>query len=306
MNKYQKTIGVALGLVGTMFAVVSGFNTREVKAASGKESATAAWPPSPAEYVRNLDVECYRPSNLTPPINQIVGLNHLNPVLREMGVPDQKARVSYLEEVCVPVAKNGFIPPDNPLRLIQYTDLACYRADPLEETKVYKLRLSQLNPVLERLEDQEIKVGQLRQLCTPVEKRGAEVPDEVLRFIQHLDVACYEVRGEAMEVGLKLSHLNPLLRRMETHSAAVERPTRLCVPVAKNERIPPKEVLKLLRWVDLLKYRISLTSEVQVFGLRLRHLNPLFEDYRPFDVRLGGPTTLAVPVAKNGYFPPKE
>ncbi len=44
-------------------------------------------------------------------INQAVTLHHLNPVLRQMGLPAENVVVGGTTELCVPVAKNGFFPP---------------------------------------------------------------------------------------------------------------------------------------------------------------------------------------------------
>lgn len=263
--------------------------------------------PSPAAYVSSLDIECYRPENEAPPIDDTLILNHLNPVLLEMGIESEKAEVTELEEVCVPVMKNGVQPPDLARRFISYTDLACYQARSEEELGI-SLKLSHLNPVLQKMgfEDQEVYVARLAQLCTPVEKRGAAVPDRVARLVSQVDVACYDIEAKPVEASLKIDHLNPLLVDLPSHELRFGEAPQLCLPVAKDDRIPPDEILNIVQWVDLLKFRVDPSADVVPLQLTLRHLNPRFADYDRFDVSLPFPTTLGVPVAKNGVFPPKD
>ena len=55
----------------------------------GLSLETAAQPlPSPADFVRNLDVRCYQIPN-QPAINVPLVLTHLNPVFQQMGLPPE-------------------------------------------------------------------------------------------------------------------------------------------------------------------------------------------------------------------------
>lgn len=61
-------------------------------------------------YAAYSDVLCYRIRGRA--LDQELWLHHLNPVLREMGLPSEFVRVGETEELCVPVAKEDFFPPD--------------------------------------------------------------------------------------------------------------------------------------------------------------------------------------------------
>lgn len=56
------------------------------------------------------DVLCYRIRGRA--LDTDLWLNHLNPVLRAMGLPPEFVRVGATEELCVPVAKEDFFPPE--------------------------------------------------------------------------------------------------------------------------------------------------------------------------------------------------
>src|SRR4051812_5918647 len=88
-------------------------------------SARAQNPPSPFEFVSQLDFEC-RPAVGQPPAAQVF-LRQLNPVLVNR-LPNQVAMLGQLEDVCVPVAKNNQIPGPRALAIAEWADLACYAA----------------------------------------------------------------------------------------------------------------------------------------------------------------------------------
>ncbi len=66
-------------------------------------------PDSVLNIIQYSDVLCYPIQ--APALNQPVVLNHLNPVLRQMGLPAENVVVGGTTKLCVPVAKNGFFPP---------------------------------------------------------------------------------------------------------------------------------------------------------------------------------------------------
>ena len=73
--------------------------------------AKNGWFPPHHAYnqVAYSDVLCY---NLRGrPLNMDLQLDHLNPVLREMGLPPEFVFVGDAEELCVPVAKEDYFPP---------------------------------------------------------------------------------------------------------------------------------------------------------------------------------------------------
>lgn len=65
-------------------------------------------PDSVLRQVQYSDVLCYRLQGL--PLNKQLTLHHLNPVLKDMGLPPENVWVTDSEELCVPVAKNGDFP----------------------------------------------------------------------------------------------------------------------------------------------------------------------------------------------------
>jgi hypothetical protein len=301
MKNIQKALAAALCVGGAASAALSLFPSNPAQA----QLALAL--PTPLAHVSNLDVECYLPEGESQPLGEGLVINHLNPVLQDMGIGEQKIKVGKLEEVCVPVAKNGKLPPRLARRYIAYTDLACYEARSDQEMNL-SLDLSHLNPVLRELglPDEKVVLGQLEQLCTPVEKRGAPVPDPVNRLVSQVDVACYAIEGKPAEVGLTLGHLNPLLSALPRHEVRVRKARHLCLPVAKDGAFPPDDVLQVVQWVDLKKYDVEADADVPPIDLVLRHLNPRFEGLESFEVHLQRPSTLAVPVAKNKKIPPSK
>lgn len=147
----------------------------------------------------------------------------------------------------------------------------------------------------------------LEQLCVPVVKNGAKPPDTVRWLVEHVDMACYDIDPRGFQLfNLHLTHLNPVLRKMglKEQDVYAYKPERLCVPVMKNGKIPPDDALELIKWIDLEKYAIDPIGSTRPLPLKLSHLNPLFQDIGAFTIELLENEELAVPVAKNKYFPP--
>jgi hypothetical protein len=125
-----------------------------------------------ANLVSNLDVKCYRIESHQEVGGQQIRLTHLNPLFS--GLPPEI--VTFLgptpNQLCVPVMKNKVPPPDDVLRIIQYSDVECYdiRGLPLDK----QLRLTHLNRVLldMGLPPEFVKVTDTHKLCVPVAKNG--------------------------------------------------------------------------------------------------------------------------------------
>lgn len=66
-------------------------------------------PHSVYNQIAYSDVLCYQLRGL--PLNWHLRLDHLNPVLRAKGLPPEFVGVTDSEELCVPVAKEGWFPP---------------------------------------------------------------------------------------------------------------------------------------------------------------------------------------------------
>jgi hypothetical protein len=303
MKKFHKLLTGALAGLGLAAAAFSAIDSTPAQAQVPIPGPAPL--PSPRAFVSNLDLECYRPATTTPPLVDSLIINHLNPVLNEMGIKREKIAVGALDEVCVPVTKNKKVPPALPLRYLSYTDLACYKAKSEKPLDV-RLHLTHLNPVLREMgiSDADVVTGRLEQLCTPVQKKGADVPAYAKRLVEHIDVACYRIETQSSPFGLRLDHQNPLLSSYPEHHVKVRQARHLCLPVAKNDKLPPDDILKIVRWIDLEKFPIEDSAGATPLNLVLTHLNPLFADVSPFVVYAPRPSSLMVPVAKNSQFPP--
>jgi hypothetical protein len=268
-------------------------------------TARAQQPPTPYELVSQLDFEC-RPAQGVPPAPQIF-IRQLNPVLQNR-LPNQMAVLGPLEQVCVPVAKNGQIPSPRALAIAEMSDLACYRANagPVD----VDVSLSHLNPVLAGLPAEDVHMVGLAQVCVPVSKNDSPPPPAIKQIVAQLDVACYELAEATPSADrtLVLSHLNPVIKAFQFPNRTVEmkRAKQLCVPVAKNNEQVPPGVREIVQWVDFLKYRIDVVQgPVPPLPLWLTHLNPLFAGLERFPVLLANEELrLMVPVAKDGHIPP--
>jgi hypothetical protein len=259
--------------------------------------------PSPRAFASALDLECY-PSEGPPPVQQL-GIRQLNPVLKDR-LPNQQIQLGDLMRTCLPVAKNNNVPGDNLRRFISQVDLACYKAQAAPVNVPVNLR--HINPVLQGLPDNDVRLVELTQFCSPVRKNFAEIEPEVRRLVQHLDFACYrfEEPTAPANVNLWLSHLNPVVRAFGFPNRLVqlERSKHLCVPVGKNVQPIPEDVKDVVEWVDFMQYDMDVVTPVPEFQLWLQQLNPLFAGTPPTLTWLRRPTDLLVPVAKDDTLPP--
>jgi hypothetical protein len=260
--------------------------------------------PTPFALASSLDLECRRAAG--PPPAPAVLVRQLNPVLQPQ-IPPQQAVLGPLDEVCVPVAKNGQLPPPNALAINRWVDAACYEAEapPIN----VEVKLSHLNPQLTDLPDETVKIVKLAQVCLPVMKNHVEPPPAIKQAVAHFDFACYELEEPTQDPDrtLQLSHLNPVIQQMNLPNRLVEmkRAHHLCVPIAKNNQQVPPGIRALVEWVDFLKYRVVPTVPPPPLPLWLGHLNPLYAEVDPFfTVLQPDRLRLMVPVAKDGHIPP--
>ncbi|MEV0385779.1 hypothetical protein [Nonomuraea sp. NPDC050643] len=262
--------------------------------------AAALAPPTPRDFVSNLDLECFRTTEYQPPSTRLT-LRHLNPVLVDQ--PPVQVVLGPRGQLCVPVAKNGVIPPPGVLDYIRFVDLSCYRVSgPLSGKS---LALRHLNPVLQNLPGLNVTLLAPVQLCVPVAKNGVIPGPDVLRVISHIDLLCYAHQpNPAVGLPLTLTQLNPVLTsQIPTRSIRVTAARQLCVPVQKSSDEIPPDVLDLVRWIDLLKFDTDGIA-ISPVSLNLRHLNPVLANLPGEELRIISPSQLAVPVAKNGVIPP--
>jgi hypothetical protein len=268
--------------------------------ASGQPQPQAL--PTPLQFVSHLDLECFRTEPYQPPDTTIL-TRHINPVLADL--PEEEVRLGAREQLCVPVAKNHILPPDEVLAFIQYVDLSCYRIEgqPVDRT----LTLSHLNPQLVDLPRREIVITIPEQLCVPVVKNGVYPPDEILRLISYIDLKCYlEEPQEPLYKALTLSHLNPELAGLRPHDVRVTYNKQLCVPVQKNNEEIPPEVLRIVQWIDLEKYDIVTPPLLEPVRLTIDHINPSLKWLPTEEVTIQYGHQLMLPVAKDDMIPPAE
>lgn len=270
-------------------------------------AAVAAQPlPTPADFVRFLDLRCYDIPG-QPPINVPLQLDHLNPVFVQSGAPAEQVVLQEPQDLCVPVRKESQVVPSTVLPFIQYADLKCYgiKGPSLD----LPIHIDQLNPVISGLlgPSTDVIVREPQQLCVPVAKNDQTPPPGVLSLISYLDLKCYRVEAPAIHPApIMLTHLNPLFVGTPSEQTEIEGPApiQLCVPVAKNQKFPPTSVAPIIRYSDVLCY--DLKGLPLDKNLKLSHLNPVLRGMglpaEQVDVK--DTTKLCVPVAKNGLFPP--
>jgi len=262
--------------------------------------------PGPNQFVTGLDLECFTTPG--PQLNAPLTLSHLNPVLIALGLPAHQVIVRELQQTCVAVGKNGVLPQAAAFPFIRAVALACYRVEvPVPPPIGPTLKLRHLNPVLAGLPVHDDVVARPEQLCVPVGLNGAPLPPEVRRLIQFIDLECFSTDpiGTHPTFGLTLRELNSELVGIAPHPLTlVSNPRQICVPVAKNNVIPPPDVLAIARWVDLEKFTASPATLIPPFNVVLHHLNPLLVTRPPAQVQLRRADALMVPVSKNGAVPP--
>ncbi|MDP9866000.1 MULTISPECIES: hypothetical protein [Streptosporangium] len=262
--------------------------------------ASALALPTPKDLTAFLDLECFRTSPYQPPAATLT-LRHINPVLSTL--PIETVTLGQREQLCVPVAKNTQVPPSPAIDFIKYIDLACYKIS--GTTVTTGLVLSHLNPLFQTLPRTQISMNTPQQLCVPVIKNNVAPPPEVLSLVRHIDLKCYGITPNTpLNQQLSLRQLNPVLTPMiPTHGAQVLYARQLCVPVQKAGDNIPSEVFNIVRWIDLEKFDLA-TPALPTVSLTLRHINPVLAGLPIEQAVLSGASQLALPVAKNGNFPP--
>ncbi|WP_053174973.1 hypothetical protein [Nonomuraea sp. SBT364] len=199
----------------------------------------------------------------------------------------------------------GALALPTPGQFVSNLDLECFKTSPYQPPAV-GLTLRHINPVLSDLPTVQVSLGQRDQLCVPVAKNNVIPPRGTLDFVRFVDLSCYRVTGFSADKPLVLSHLNPVLRDLPRKEIRLTRPEQLCVPVAKNGVLPPAEVLRVVRHIDLLCF--GATPNVPMGRpLTLQQLNPVLVGKIPTaDVRVDYSRQLCVPVYKGGDSIPPE
>jgi len=264
----------------------------------------AQLPVSPRRFVDFLDVRCYQIAN-QPSLNLPLRLDHLNPLFVQMHLPFENVTLQAPQQLCVPVEKNSSLAPPDTLPFIRFVDWKCYgiTGPPLGLT----LQLTQLNPIIAGMfgSTASVTLREPQLLCVPVVKNNSNPPANVLQLVQYLDVKCYRVDAAAVTPKtVTLTHLNPVLTMPPEISTIGPLPQQLCVPVMKNQQMPPTTVLQYIQYSDVLCYQASGAS--LGLNLMLRHIDPvLIAKGLPVEnVFVSNSLKLCVPVAKNGMLPP--
>jgi len=127
-------------------------------------------------------------------------------------------------------------------------------------------------------------------------------------FVSGLDLECYATPGPALNLGLTLKHLNPVLQGLglPTHNVVIRELQQTCVPVMKNNVPPSATAIAFIRHVDLACYRVDAAPLPTPVTLSLKHLNPVLANLPLHYGALIGPAQLCVPVGKNGVAPPPD
>ena len=198
-----------------------------------------------------------------------------------------------------------------PMGFVSHLDLECYRTPGQALNR--QLMLSHLNPVLRdehHLQPHLVKIKELAQTCVPVRKNDQKLPLNAKQFIEQVDFACYRLEADPIpEVDINLTHLNDVLAddlKLPQHSVFLQRPAQLCLPVAKNGKIPKEEILKLVQYIDLECYDTR-PIEPQTFSVTLTQLNPQLTGILPHTMNLASePRQLCVPVRKGNQQIPND
>jgi hypothetical protein len=189
----------------------------------------------------------------------------------------------------------------SPFAMASSLDLECYKTPgPALNLAV---NLTHLNPVLVNLglPAHQVILRELQQTCVPVRKNASGPDAAALPFVRFVDFACYRVDAQplAAPVPLTLTHLNPVLAGFPPHDVRLTKPAQLCLPVAKNNNVPPAAILALVSFLDLECWDTDAKVHPN-FTLLLTQLNPLLTNIVPHNMTLvTNPRQLCVPVRKN-------
>lgn len=198
-------------------------------------------PPQPAAlpFIQQTDLACYKVTAAALANQPAITLKHLNPVLANL--PSHVDKLVQPVQLCLPVAKNGVVPTQDILRLVQFIDLECY-ATSSDNHPVFTVNLKQLNPQLGNIPPHNLTlVPQPRQLCVPVQKNNLVLPPDVLAIVRWIDLEKFPASPvvSVPPINVVLSHLNPLLTTLPPVTVTLRQANALMVPVSKNGVVPP-------------------------------------------------------------------
>jgi len=192
--------------------------------------------PDVLNFIKFVDLDCYRTSGIT--VNQPLNLRHLNPALA--GTPAKNIVALAPTQLCLPVAKNGVLPPADVRGLVSSIALKCYSETPPVALN-RPLQLNHLSPVLASLPAHPATVTSNRQLCVPVLINSQVLSPDVLNIVRWIELERYDITTSPLPapVNLSLTHLNPVLASLPTEAVSLTSAQQLMLPVAPNGMTPP-------------------------------------------------------------------
>lgn len=127
-------------------------------------------PPAVKRVIEQIDLACYQITLATAVPQISLNLTQLNPILAQR-IPSTTIQTATPRQLCVPVAKNGNMPPSDVLNLVQWIDVEKFDiVSPAIAS--FTLNLTHLNPVLLDLPHATVTVSLPAQLALPVAKNG--------------------------------------------------------------------------------------------------------------------------------------
>jgi hypothetical protein len=135
--------------------------------------------------------------------------------------------------------------------------------------------------------------------------RAQQAPSP-LELVSQLDYECRPITATPPPApALGIRQLNPVLKDQIPPQVVQLGPAQqLCVPVAKNNKIPTPRALPIVEASDIVCYQATAPWPANV-DLKLSHLNPVLKDLPDQYVRLAELQSVCVPVRKNAaQFPP--
>jgi hypothetical protein len=134
---------------------------------------------------------------------------------------------------------------------------------------------------------------------------GAQQLPTPLAYVSQLDLECHDAPPLPPPVPqLFIRQLNPVLQDELPNQVVALGPLReVCVPVAKNGRIPGPLTLPVIEWTDQACYQAAAPPvDVEVTA---SHLNPELAHLADEDVKLVELERVCLPVRKNDSEPPE-
>lgn len=165
--------------------------------------------PADAPAVPPVDLACYRIDAAPLPEPATLAVAHHDPLLGLL--PGHTVTLGQPAELCLPVVRDGAVPPPDVRRLVQAIALECYATEPAER----------------------------RQLCLPVAKNSERIPRDVLGVVRRIGVeklASSQPTAAPVppRTRVVLRHLNPLLATLPAVAVVLDHASERMVPVARR------------------------------------------------------------------------